>query len=312
MNPVPPQASPAPPAAPADSVGATLRLWTLGGLSWPELAARTKQAYRVNHFDARSAQFAYYAMLAIFPLLILLIAALAALPIQGVLENALDAAQRGLPENVDRLLERQVRDIQGRSNVGLLGISSFLLVLAGTRVFLTLTKGLDTAYGIHDRPRSWLTYARALLLTVAAALLIVLAMVLMVIGPVLAHWIETFQVHPGWLEVLLQRGVRWVVVTAALWISISTVYHFGPSLVLPWHWLSPGCAVATAGCIAVSQGCRLYVENMGRFNETYGTLGGVIMLIVWLDMTGAMLFLGGQINAVIHRAEQERSAPRSD
>ena len=154
MNPVPPRASPAPPAATADSVGATLRLWKLGGLSWRELVQRTRRAYRANHFDARSAQFAYYAMLAIFPLLILLIAVLAELPIQGVLENALDAAQRGLPENVDRLFERQVRDIQGRSSVTLLGISFFLLTLAGTRVFLTLTKGLDTAYGIHDRPRS--------------------------------------------------------------------------------------------------------------------------------------------------------------
>lgn len=293
---------------PRDAVSATWRLWQLGGLSWWTLLMRTGRGYRENQFDARSAQFAYYSLLALFPLLILLIAIVARLPLAGILENSLDAADHGLPENVAELLNRQVRDIQEHSTFSLFGSSLFLLALAGSRVFVTITGGLNAAYGVRESRRTWQVYGMAFLLTVAASLLFLVAMILMVAGPALSAWIDARQFDVGWLEVLLQRGVRWLVICAALWIYTSTVYWLGPSARVPWNWLSPGSVVATAGWVLVTQGFRVYVENLGRYNETYGALGGVIVLIVWLDLTGAVLFLGGQINAVIHQADSLRTS----
>ncbi|HTI52330.1 MAG TPA: YihY/virulence factor BrkB family protein [Planctomycetaceae bacterium] len=289
-------------------MSATLQLWGLGGLSWWDLLRKTWRSYRENHFDARSAQFAYYSLLALFPFLILLLAILARLPLRGVLESSLDAANHGLPDTVAELLDRQVADIQAHSTVSLIAGSLFLLTLAGSQVFLTIKDGLNTAYGVRETRRFWQVYGLAFLLTVAASLLFLVALVLMVVGPLLSEWIAAREFDIGWLTLLLQRGVRWVVVCAALWIYTSTIYWLGPSVKLRWCWLSPGSVVATVGWVAVTQGFRLYVENLGRYNETYGTLGGVIVLIVWLDLTGAVLFLGGQTNAVIHRAAGERAA----
>lgn len=288
-----------------DTVSATLRLWRLGGLSWWTLLRRARLAYRENQFDARSAQFAYYSLLALFPLLILLLAVLAHLPISGVIENSLDAAHRGLPQNVAQLLARQVSDIRQHSTVSLFGVSFLMLMVAGSRVFVTITSGLNAAYGVHETRRNWQVYGMAFLLTVAVSLLALVALVLMIAGPMLSNWVAAHDFDIGWLRVLLQRGVRWVVVCAALWVYTSTIYWWGPCVKLPWYWLSPGSVIATAGWVAATQLFRLYVENLGSYNETYGALGGVIVLIVWLDLTGVMLFLGGQINAVIYRAEYE-------
>src|SRR5579864_2062822 len=94
------------------SIGRTARLWRFGGLSPWQLVVRSVRGYRENHFDARSAQFAYYSMLALFPLLILLIAALARLPFAGVLDNALDAMHNALPPDTYDMLAHQIRDIQ--------------------------------------------------------------------------------------------------------------------------------------------------------------------------------------------------------
>lgn len=286
----------------------SLRLWREAGNSWWSLGHQTWNAYRQNHCDARSAQFAYYSLLALFPFLILLIAALARFPWPGILDNAVEAADRGLPLTVAELLKHQIADIQQHSSLGVISASLVVLAIAGSRIFLTVTEGLNAAYGVRESRRFWQVYGLAFLSTIAVSLLVLLAMTLMIIGPMLSEWLAGQEFSIVWLEVLLRRGVRWLVVCAALWIYTSTIYYLGPSLKLPWYWLSPGSVLAIVGWVFVTQGFRIYVENFGRYNETYGTLGGVIVLIIWLDLTGGMLLLGGQLNAVLHNARVEHEA----
>jgi membrane protein len=288
------------------SIGRTARLWRFGGLSPWELAVRSVKGYRANHFDARSAQFAYYSMLALFPLLILLIAAVALLPLSGVIENSLDAAKDAFAENTYELLARQVQDIREKSTLKLFAISIGVLTIAGSQVFLTLTEGLNRAYGVEETRRSWQVYGLAFLLTVAASLLMLVALLLMIVGPKLSEWLEARNYQIPFLQTILHSGVRWGVVAACLWIYTTAVYCLVPSVKLPWYWFSPGSAFAVAGWVLVTQGFRLYVEDLGRYNETYGALGGVIVLMIWLDLTGSVLLMGGQINGVIHHAEVAR------
>ena len=287
------------------SIGRTARLWRFGGLSPWLLVVRSMRGYRHNHFDARSAQFAYYSMLAIFPLLILLIAAIAHLPLSGVVENSLDTAKRALPKDTFEVIRRQVHDIQDKTTFNVIAISLGVLTIAGSQVFLTITEGLNRAYGVEETRRSWQVYGLALLLTLGASLLMLVGVVLMIVGPKFSEWLLANEIDIPFLKTILQSGVRWGVVGACLWISTTAIYCLIPSAKLPWYWFSPGSAFAVGGWVLVSQGFRLYVENIGRFNETYGALGGVIVLMIWLDLTGVVLLMGGQINGVIHRAELE-------
>jgi membrane protein len=291
------------------SIGRTARLWRFGGLSVWQLTVRSVRGYRENHFDGSSSQFAYYSMLALFPLLILLIAAVARLPFAGVLDNALDAAKTALPEETYRLLVHQVRDIPARSTARIFLAALGVLTIAGSQVFLTVTEGLNRAYELVETRRSWQVYGLAFLMTIAASLLILIALVLMIIGPMLSSWLATRNIAVPYLKTVLQSGVRWGVVCACLWIATTTVYSVAPSIKLPWYWLSPGSVFAVVGWVVVSQGFRLYVEDFATYNTTYGALGGVIVLMVWLNLTGAVLLMGGQINGVIHHAEIATSAP---
>lgn len=285
------------------SIGRTARLWRFGGLSFWQVVLRSIRGYRANHFDARSAQFAYYSMLALFPLLILLIAAMARLPFGGVLDNALDAAHRALPEEIYELLELQVRDIQARSTLRIIVASLGVLAIAGSQVFLTITEGLNRAYGAVETRRSWHVYGLAFLMTIAASLLILIALVLMIIGPMLSSWLSARSIAIPYLQTVLRSGVRWGVVCACLWVATTTVYSVAPSIKLPLYWFSPGSVFAVVGWVIATQGFRLYVEDFATYNTTYGALGGVIVLMVWLNLTGAVLLMGGQINGVIHQAE---------
>jgi len=263
------------------SIGRTARLWRFGGLSVWQLVVRSIRGYRANHFDARSAQFAYYSMLALFPLLILLLGALARLPVGGVVDNALDGAKNVLPPDVYQLLDLQVRDIQVHSTAKLLVAGLSVLTIAGSQIFLTITEGLNRAYGVVESRHWWQLYGLALLMTVAACVLILIALVLMIIGPMLSSRLTASPLDFPVLQTVTKSGVRWVVVCASLWFATTTVYSMAPSTRLPWYWLSPGSVFAVVGWVAASQGFRLYVEDFASYNTTYGALGGVIVLMVW-------------------------------
>jgi len=295
---------------PADRQVGLVGLWRCGGLSLRKLVVRAFEGYRVSQLDARSAQFAYYSVLALAPLLIVIIAGVAHLPLEGVLESFLDAVDVGMPTNVVQLLERQVLDIQARTSVELIVVGMLLLGLAGSRIFLTLGAGLDSAYGVRQARRFWKSSGVALVMTLAAFLLLLVSMIFLVVGPMLGDFI-TQRVHAvpmdaQWIQILFSSGMRWGIACSFMLAATSIIYWLIPSLKIPWYLVSPGSLFATAGWVAATQGFRVYVESFGRYNQTYGALGGVVVLMIWLYLTGALLLMGGQINAVIHHAANEQ------
>ena len=272
-----------------------------------EVARRAFQSYRRDGLSARSAQFAYYSMLALAPLLIVVIATVAIFPVDGAIDSFLRALDVGMPESAVRLISRQVRDIQVHSSLGLVGAGLVLLAIVGSRLFLTIGAGLDAAYNVRRRRRFLKAGGLALGLTLGVFLLLLVAMMLLLIGPAAARFVNRFVEQP-WILVLLSAGVRWGVACGFMLISTATVYWLVPSVKLPWHWISPGSLFAVAGWIVVTQGFRLYVENFSRYNETYGALAGVVVMLVWLYLTGAVLLMGGEINSVIHQAIADKRA----
>ncbi|MBM84187.1 MAG: hypothetical protein CMJ78_26835 [Planctomycetaceae bacterium] len=286
------------------------QLWRLGGISPWKLAYRAFHAFWDNHLDARSAQFAYTALMTIAPLFIVVLALVAQLPLEGVLDSFLTAIDVGMPESVVTLISQQITDIQAQSTIGLITLGLFLLGFFGSRVFLSLGAGLDEAYGIENGRHMWKQSLLALSMTLGVLFLLLLAMILLVVGPMVIgfltdkmSWLDTPRIQ-FWLS----SGVRWSIASAFLLISATFIYWVVPGRKMPWYWLSPGNVFATVGWVGVTQGFQVYVENFGRYNETYGALGGVVVLLIWLYFTGFVLLMGGQINSVIEDAAREKQA----
>jgi len=276
-------------------------MWKLGGLSIREVIRRSMVGFRRDQLDARSAQFAYYAVLAVAPMLIVIIACVAQLPLDGVLTSFLRAIDIGMPDNVFELLEGQVSDIQQNSTPSLIAFGLLILAIAGSKLFLTVGAGLDAAYGVEQKRRFWLSGGIAFALTWGVMLLLLVSMILLVVGPMVTGLV-TDRFDVGWLHVISSTGVRWGVACGFMLIATSIIYSIVPHVKLRWYLLSPGNVFATAGWVALTQVFRIYVENFSQYNETYGTLAGVVVLMVWLYLTGAVLLMGGEINSVIHNA----------
>ncbi|MEE3372144.1 MAG: YihY/virulence factor BrkB family protein [Planctomycetota bacterium] len=277
--------------------------WNLGTLQLHQLVVRAVHGFREHHLDARSAQFAYYAMLFIAPLLILLIAAFAQLPLEGEIESLTETAGRTLPTGADSVLLRQIEDIQKHSTLSLVLFALVVAGFAGSQLFLTISRGLNAAYGVTEVRRDWQVRCLALLVTLGAFIMLLVALLLLLLGPVITHWLAEHSFDPR-LGFLLNRGYRWLILGLVTLTSASVIYWLAPGIKVRWSLFTPGSLFATLGWAITGRGFQFYVETIARYNETYGVIGGTIILLVWLYLTGAVLMMGGQINSIIYLQHQ--------
>ncbi|MCH9654774.1 MAG: YihY/virulence factor BrkB family protein [Planctomycetes bacterium] len=281
-------------------------MWKFGGLTPWDLVFHSIKGYNKHRLSAHSAQFAYYAIFTLVPLLIVIIACVAQLPIQGIILSMENAINQGLPQSVSQMLFAQIEDIQQKTTYSLIIAGLFLLSLGGMRLFLTMGTGLDAVFEVDHRRSFWKSGGLSLLLTFGVLLLLLIAMILLVIGPEMARLLLP-NFNAPWIHLLLSVSVRWSVACGFMLISTSVIYWSVPSVKLPWKLFTPGSLFVVISWVIMLQGFRYYVENMAHYNETYGTLGGFIVLLAWLYMTGAILMMGGEINGVIYRSAREKA-----
>jgi len=285
-----------------------IRYWGLGGLRVRNLAFRIYRGFWAEHLDARSAQFAYYAMLMVAPLLILIIGALAQIPSENVLDTFQASADRTLPHSAYEVIRNQINDIRDHSSVGLMVLATVVLGFAGSEFFLTISRGLNASYGVSEERSVIKLYGMALLLCLGAFVTLLTALVLLVLGPTLGGWLEEKGHHLA--NVVFDRTLRMTVITGVILFSTSIIYWITPNLRQRWKLFTPGNVFTTVGWVAISLGFRFYVENFARYNETYGAIGGVIVLMVWLYFVGMTFMMGGLINGTIYRSELARREER--
>jgi membrane protein len=165
----------------------------------------------------------------------------------------------------------------------------------------SIASSLNKAYDIEETRPWWKVRLLAIGLTVALALLIVVSFTLVVAGPDIADTIASrfgLGAAFAWTWKIVQWPIAFMIVT----LAVGLVYYFGPDAEQAWEWITPGAAVATVLWLLVSIGFRFYVTNFGDYNATYGTIGGVIVLMLWFYTSSLALLAGAELNAEIEHA----------
>jgi len=276
-------------------------IWSLGGLSIRKFVIELIRKFGRLQISARSASLAYYALFSTAPLLILILAVSAMLPIEHLIETTLQAVEAGMPDNVANMVRLQLNEMEGTINLTLTLGSAFLLMRTGSRLFSTLGRGLDAAYGVEE-PRNYFSARLVSLLMVFLLLLLLLVtMIALVFGPqVIRYFLQELQLD--WMQSPTYPFARWGLLAGFMLVASSLLYWIVPSVKVGYYLISPGSLVATIGTVTATIGLGYYVDSFYRFNEIYGTLGGIAALMMWFHLTGLFLLTGGLINGIIHRA----------
>ncbi len=287
------------------------KLWKLGGLSWIELGKRVWSEINGDDVWGRAAQLAYYFLLALFPLLIFLTASLGLMLGSGAgLRVALfNYLSEVMPGAAFQLVDTTMTEITGASNAGKLSFGLLAALWAASNGMGAITQSLNVAYDVTETRPWWKQRLVAITLTISLSVLVIGALLLILVGGQVADYLAA-QYQLGSFFPVAWKTLQWPIALAFMVTSFALIYYFAPDLKeQDWKWLTPGSAIGVALWLIVSFGFKAYLHYFDSYSKTYGSLGAVIVLMLWLYLTGAALLVGSEINSEIENAAAEAGAP---
>jgi membrane protein len=260
-------------------------------------AARVGAAALAHGIPDRAAALSYYFLFALFPTLLFLAALLGMLGTPHLMERLMGYGEGVLPVEVASLLSRTLQEVVRGAGGGVLSAGVVGVLWAASRGVRSVIVALNVVYAVK-RPRPWWRRQLvAVVLTLAFCVFTLTTLALLAFGERLGHAVAVWA-GLGDAFTLGWRLAQWPVAILFGVIGMDLTYHLAPAGRTRLTWLSPGAVFALTGWLVASLGMRLYVRHVADYNATYGSIGAVILLMIWLHLIAGMLLLGAEINAV--------------
>jgi len=270
-------------------------------LSWTQLGKRTLKEIWADDLLNLAAQQAYYFFFALFPALLTVISIASFFPIDNLIGQVVTTLGRFVPPDVLQIIQDQIVKISESKQGGILTFAFLLTIWSSSGALVSIISTLNTAYDITEGRPLWKVRLTALGLTVGMALFIVISIALVLVGPTVAEHLAA-TLHLGVAFKWAWWVLQWPVVFVLVAFAIGLVYYFAPDAQQDWVWITPGSILATLFWLVASLGLKLYIQFFGNYNETYGTLGGFIVLLTWFYVSGLAILIGAELNAEIEHA----------
>lgn len=247
---------------------------------------------------ANSMSFSFF--LALFPATIVMFTLLAYTPLYDQFGTELEQAiHEIMPNQAGNTLFKIITDIATIQRGGLLSAGFLLALWFASNGMLSMMRGLEKDYNVTFKRRKPLEKRLiALQLTFLVGLVLVASVVFVIMGRIILEFVFRF-IHADFVTKTLLFAFRWVVVLLLFYSTFSTIYRFGSSTRRPISFFNPGALLATVLSIVTSWGFSFYVDNFGNYNQLYGSIGTLIVLMLWLQLNCMILLIGFELNAGI-------------
>jgi membrane protein len=280
------------------------------GVPWKQFVRDLYHALTHDNVYNGAAALGFYLTLAIFPALILTMAIIPYLPIERVDEAILDLLQQALPGEAAELMTGVVGEVTGERRGGLLSFGILGTVWAASTGMYAIMQQLNISYDVEEARSFVRGRATALALSLSFGVLVIGAFSLVVLGGIIQDWIgDRF----GFSAALLNffAALRWVIIVLALLAGFALIYRYAPNVERRFAFVTPGSVLGVALLVAASLGFAFYTQNFGDYGATYGSIGAVIVLMLWLYIAGLVILLGAEVNLLLERYRAGRAAGRS-
>lgn len=272
---------------------------------WKASVKEVGSRYQEHRVPLAAGGLAYYWFLALFPALIALVGAVSLIGLSDrVTQTLTQGAETTLPPGASDVVTEAVSSASAGGGGGLVAviIGVAIALFGATKGMVAVQQALDIAYDVDpDDKRGFLAQRGvAIVMLLATAVLGLSAAALIVFGVPIGK--ELREVIPVAEEVFTVAWTvaRWVAAILLISLLFSVLYYVGPSVrQTAWRWVTPGGLVAALIWAAASAGFSVYISEFGSYGETYGAIAGVVVLILWLYLTGLATLVGGELNAAL-------------
>ena len=243
-----------------------------------------------------AAQLAYFFLLSLFPFLLFLVTLIGYLPFPEV--DIMRFVATYAPEGTVELINENIDQIVATRNGGLLSITIIGTLWSASNGINAIMRAFNAAYNVEEDRSFLVSRLIAIILTIAMLVVIIIAFLLPIFGRMIGVYLfSLLGLSEGFLEVW--NTLRWVISSIVFFIVLLALYKLAPNKKVRFKNVVFGAAFATIGWQLVSLAFSYYVNTLGNYSATYGSLGGVIVLMIWFYLSGIIIITGGEINALL-------------
>jgi membrane protein len=252
----------------------------------------------------KATSLSYNFMLAFFPAILFLFTLIPYVPVKNFKAQLLQIVSTIMPTNAYLAFKSTIQDIIIYKNGGVLSFGVIASLYFATNGIANLMRAFNNS-SLTIEKRTWLKRRMiATVLTIIIGFLLLISIIILGAGQALIHMAEKHVLSGSlfWVNVLLLS--RWIIVVIIFFATISLLYRYGPSHKLKWKWLNPGAIMATALAILTSLGFTFYINHFSAYNKLYGSIGTLIVVMLWLYLNSLILLIGFELNANIELSKR--------
>jgi len=268
----------------------------------------TVQAFMRDDALGIAAQLAYYLILALFPFILVLLSLMGTFGSEQLASDLLVYFRRVMPAQVFDLIQTYMKPIlSGKQEApGLLSFGVLFTIWSASGAFSAMINALNRAYDIQETRPFWKVKGIAILMALGLSSLILMGVLLLVAGEPIGRTVaDLFGL--GSVFVFVWEIVRWPVAFLFMVLTVALLFYFAPDAGQPFRWITPGGFVGVLLWVLASAAFSLYVNNFGSYDKTYGSIGVVIVLLLYLYIASLTILFGATLNATMVRMKEEIS-----
>jgi membrane protein len=260
--------------------------------------------YSDNAVSDRAAHLAYYFLFALFPSLFFLVTLAAFLPIKGPLDDLLVRLQQVVPPQAMHIIQKQLVKLATLQRPHFLWLSLLVTLWSASRGVDALRGALNLSYDVKETRPFWKTQSIAIATTIGTGALMLIAIVAIALSGRAGEWLAA-RAHVDKIWAVAWAWARFPITAFIVMLVLALLYYILPDVKQEWRFITPGSIIGTLMWLLASWGFSVYVSNFGSYDKTYGAIGGVMIMMTWLYLTGLVFVMGGEVNAILEHMSVE-------
>lgn len=277
------------------------------GLSLYDVASFFFKGLFEGAITTRAGSISWSFFIAMFPAILFFFSLIPFVPIEGFQSEIFLILEDILPPNTYELARTTIDDILNHRRGDLLSFTFLATIFFATNGTMSLISNVSITFHEIDSRRFWQQYLVALLLTVGLGILVLIAVAAILFGTNLTEWLITENYLPESSGAIIQIA-RYLILLLAVLVGMSLVFYYGPTRKKAWGFFSPGAVLATFLIVVTSFAFGFYVDNFNSYNKLYGSIGGLLVIMLWIYINSISVVVGFELNASIAGAKKRRSS----